>query len=87
MHRQSMRGPCYTGQGPGAAQPLLLSHVGLDQALVTDGCAPQDKEHTSNSAFHSDNYSQDFWNKDWSRKGWTHLIKGHACYDPAKVPQ
>ena len=45
----------------------------------------QDLEHVSGTAFKSDNYSEEYVHKEWSPDGWTHLIKGHACYDPAKV--
>ncbi|KAG1664527.1 hypothetical protein FOA52_012994 [Chlamydomonas sp. UWO 241] len=39
--------------------------------------------HTSNTAFASDNYNLDEKSKRLP-DGWTHLIKGHACYDPDK---
>ena len=46
----------------------------------------QDQEHRSNTAYDADNYTLDSTHPEWSPRGWTHLIRGHACYDPAKVP-
>lgn len=45
----------------------------------------QDLNHESNTAFGADNYSYEYIHKEWSPRGWTQIIKGHACYDPTKV--
>ena len=45
----------------------------------------QDTNHTSNTAFDADNYNHDATHPEWAPKGWTHIIEGHPCYDPAKV--
>ena len=40
--------------------------------------------HTSQTAFHADNYSVDR-KTSTTPHGWLHTIQGHACYDPGKV--
>lgn len=60
----------------------LASGESLDNIFV----GPQDVNHTSNSAFTPwDNYTQEVIHPQWWPEGYTHHIKGHACYDPAKV--
>ncbi len=47
----------------------------------------QDVHHVSNTAYGSDNYTDEFEHPVWAPGGWTSLIRGHPCYDPAKVIQ
>lgn len=47
-----------------------------------------DPDHSSNTAFAADNYSQpwvDPAHKGYENVSWTELIKGHPCYTPGKV--
>lgn len=46
-----------------------------------------DQHHTSGSAFHMDNYTQERYDSatDELKRGWQHLITGHPCYTPGKV--
>eukprot|EP00877_Chromochloris_zofingiensis_P008502 jgi/Chrzof1/3905/Cz13g12240.t1 len=45
-----------------------------------------DQHHTSGSAFHMDNYTQERYDSatDELKRGWQHLITGHPCYTPGK---
>ena len=40
-------------------------------------------EHTSNTAFGSDNYNVDHRSK-WAPEGWKQIMGKHSCYDPVK---
>ena len=64
-----------------------MMHEGVQASppLFTPLCACRmDKNHTSNSAFKPDNYSEEF-KSPWQPDGWLKNIRGHACYNPDKV--
>ena len=67
----------------------LQVRVSLLGCFQTDKDATyvQDLDHESNSAYGADNYTEEYYHPEWSPDGWTHIIKGHACYDPTKVRQ
>ncbi|BDA44351.1 probable glucuronosyltransferase [Coccomyxa sp. Obi] len=53
---------------------IILSHWGR-----------KDVNHTSNSAYLPwDNYTQEIVHPEWWPQGYTHHIRGHACYEPMK---
>jgi hypothetical protein len=45
----------------------------------------QDLNHTSNTAYLADNYTNEWRHPEWAPWGWTGIIKGHPCYQPEKV--
>ncbi|KAK9846201.1 hypothetical protein WJX84_000412 [Apatococcus fuscideae] len=53
--------------------PIILTHWGR-----------LDEDHSSNTAYGDDNYTQELQHPEWAPEGWTKLIRGHACYDPEK---
>lgn len=45
----------------------------------------QDVNHTSNTAYPADNYTNDWLHREWAPWGWTGLLERHPCHTPGKV--
>lgn len=58
-----------------------------EHSIILTHWGRMDPDHTSNTAFAADNYSQpwvDSAHKGYENVSWTELIKGHPCYTPGK---